>query len=138
MKRRIASLFVVVMTLSAQTSATELAREILDATGVQGGLIVHLACGDGRLTAGLRIDDRYLVHGLDRRDENVRKARAYIRSLGLYGKVSVDHLTGKALPYADNIVNLFVSEDTGPLSMDEVLRCRADSSGVCGGSARAR
>ncbi len=122
MKRRIASLFVVVMTLSARTSATELANEILDATGIQGGLIVHLGCGDGRLTAGLRIDDRYLVHGLDRSDENVRKARAYIRSLGMYGNISIDQLTGKALPLADNIVNLFVSEDTGPLSMDEVLR----------------
>lgn len=30
------------------------AREILDATGVKGGLIVHVGCGDGKLTAALR------------------------------------------------------------------------------------
>ena len=31
-----------------------LAQQILEATGVQGGLIVHLGCADGRLTAALR------------------------------------------------------------------------------------
>ncbi len=31
-----------------------LAREILDATGVRGGLVVHLGCGDGKLAAALR------------------------------------------------------------------------------------
>lgn len=46
-------------------SEHDLARDILDATGVKGGLIVHLGCGDGKLTAALRVNDRYLVHGLD-------------------------------------------------------------------------
>ena len=42
------------------------AREILTTSGVQGGLIVHLNCGDGRLTAALRPGDAYLVHrGVD-------------------------------------------------------------------------
>ena len=31
----------------------EQARDIAEATGAQGGLIVHLGCGDGRLTAEL-------------------------------------------------------------------------------------
>ena len=39
---------------------------ILEASGVKGGLVVHLSCGDGRLTAELRPNDRYQVHGLDR------------------------------------------------------------------------
>ena len=30
------------------------ARKILEAAGVQGGLIVHVGCGDGKLTAALR------------------------------------------------------------------------------------
>ena len=38
--------------------ADERARHILEATGVKGGLIVHLGCGDGRLTAALRASDR--------------------------------------------------------------------------------
>jgi len=45
-------------------SVRELAREILAVTGVRGGLIVHLGCGDGRLTAALHADDAYLVQGL--------------------------------------------------------------------------
>ena len=51
------------------------ARQILDATGVHGGLIVHLGCGDGRLTAALRATDAYLVHGLDA-DARQRRGRA--------------------------------------------------------------
>jgi 2-polyprenyl-3-methyl-5-hydroxy-6-metoxy-1,4-benzoquinol methylase len=38
---------------------------ILGATGVKGGLVVHIGCGDGKLTAALHAGDNYLVHGLD-------------------------------------------------------------------------
>jgi len=30
------------------------AKQILNATNVKGGLIVHIGCGDGKLTAALR------------------------------------------------------------------------------------
>jgi len=36
---------------TARAAPADDARTILDATGTQGGLIVHLGCGDGRLTA---------------------------------------------------------------------------------------
>ena len=49
--------------------------EILEETGIQGGLGVHLGCGDGRLTATLCANDSYLVHGLDTDIESVRRAR---------------------------------------------------------------
>lgn len=39
------------------------AKQILDMAGIQGGLIVHLGCNDGKLTAALRANDRYLVPG---------------------------------------------------------------------------
>jgi len=99
-----------------------LAREIISATGVKGGLVVHLGCGEGKLTAALRASDAYLVHGLTRHAANVRKARAHIRSLGLSGKVSVERWTGEGLPYADNLVNLLVAEDLGGVAMKEVIR----------------
>ena len=102
-----------------------LARRILDDTGTQGGLIVHLGCGDGRLTAALRATDSYLVHGLDADPANVGAARAYIRSKGLYGKVSIARLDGRRLPYVDNLVNLLVSKDLGAVSLDEVMRVLA-------------
>ena len=87
------------------------ARAILDATGVKGGLIVHLGCGDGRLTAALRAGPAYLVHGLERDAAEVREARRHIRARGLYGPVSVMHWKGERLPYADNLVNLLVARD---------------------------
>ncbi|MHC4248856.1 MAG: outer membrane protein assembly factor BamB family protein, partial [Planctomycetota bacterium] len=107
------------------TAEKALAREILDATGVKGGLIVHLGCGTGELTAALRVSEAYLVHGLGHSSADVETARKRIRSLGLYGKVSVDLLAGKGLPYAGNLVNLVVSEDLGGVAMPEVMRVLA-------------
>ena len=65
------------------------ARQIIDATGVKGGLIVHLGCGDGKLTAALGAGESYLIHGLDTDAQVVRDARRNIRKLGVYGPVSV-------------------------------------------------
>jgi ubiquinone/menaquinone biosynthesis C-methylase UbiE len=87
---------------------SEAARRILQETGVQGGLVVHVGCGDGRLTTALRAGEGFLVHGLDRDVANVERARATIREAGAYGPVSVDHLAGQDLPYTDNLVNLVV------------------------------
>jgi len=100
-------------------------RRLPAASGVRGGLVVHIGCGDRRLTAGLRAGEGYLVHGLDTDSANVEKARKYIRTKGLYGTVSVDTFDGKRLPYADNLVNLIVAEDLGDVSMDEATRVLA-------------
>jgi 2-polyprenyl-3-methyl-5-hydroxy-6-metoxy-1,4-benzoquinol methylase len=95
-----------------QDSSSELeqAQQILDASGVKGGLIVHVNCGDGKLTAALRANDSYLVHGLDTDAKNIEQARKHIQSLKLYGKVSVEQFKGNRLPYTDNLVNLVFSE----------------------------
>jgi len=106
-------------------SPEEQAKQILEATGVRGGLVVHLGCADGRLTAALRASEAYLVHGLDADPANVAKARAHIQQKGLYGPVSVDHWTGPALPYADDLVDLVVAEALGPAPMAEVMRVLA-------------
>lgn len=98
------------------------AEQILRATGIQGGLIVHIGCGDGKVTAALRAGDAYLVHGLDADAGSVEKARTNIRSLGIYGAVSVSRFDGKQLPYIDNLVNLLVTEDLGEVAMGEVMR----------------
>ena len=104
----------------------ESAEAILQATGVKGGVVVHLGCGDGRLTAALRANESYIVHGLDADPANIEKARAHIQSLGIYGPVSVVQWTDPArLPYAANIVSLLVAEDLGKVPMDEVMRVLA-------------
>ena len=107
------------------SAGAERGRRILDAAGVKGGLVVHLNCGDGKLTAALGADEGFLVHGLDGDPENIARARRHIRSLGLYGKVSVERWDVPYLPYADNIVKLVVAEDLGQVSMDEVMRVLA-------------
>ncbi|MBM4082842.1 MAG: methyltransferase domain-containing protein, partial [Planctomycetes bacterium] len=101
------------------------AQQILDAAGVKGGLIVHIGCGDGKLTAALRANDSYLVHGLDTDPKNVEAARKHIASLGLYGKVTVEPWSGKGLPYIENSVNLVVADALGGVTMDEVMRVLA-------------
>ncbi|MCX5683449.1 MAG: PQQ-binding-like beta-propeller repeat protein, partial [Planctomycetota bacterium] len=111
---------------AAAQAAESSAKQILDATGVKGGLVVHLGCGDGQLTAALHASDAYLVHGLDTDAKNVEAARAYIQSRGLYGKVSVEVGAGDRLPYIDNLVNLLVISDSGlQISEAEVMRVLA-------------
>jgi len=101
------------------------AGQILNATGVKGGLIVHLGCGEGKLTAALRAGDNYTVQGLDPGAKNIETARKNIQSLGLYGPVSVNQWTSSHLPYVDNLVTLLVSENPGKISIDEIMRVLA-------------
>ncbi|MGD8239752.1 MAG: PQQ-binding-like beta-propeller repeat protein, partial [Armatimonadota bacterium] len=125
MKRRASLIVVMALALCAGSACAQSAQDILDATGVKGGLVVHLGCGDGKLTAALRASDSYVVHGLDREARNVERAREYVRSLGLYGDVSVDRLRGERLPYGANIVSLLVAENLGDVPMRQVRRVLA-------------
>ncbi len=115
---------VVLAVLPAPTAAHD-AAQLLKTSGVRGGLVVHLGCGDGRLTAGLRAGDAYLVHGLAADAAKVARARAHLESLGIYGPVSIDTFDGRRLPYADNLVNLVVVSDQGEVPMHEVMRVLA-------------
>jgi len=105
-----------------EASAEAEARRILQDAGVRGGLVVHVGCGDGRLTAALHASDAFLVHGLARDAADVEKAREHIRARGLYGPVSVDRFDGRRLPYADNLVTLLVAEDLNGVTMAEAMR----------------
>ncbi|MCX7824920.1 MAG: PQQ-binding-like beta-propeller repeat protein, partial [Verrucomicrobiae bacterium] len=101
------------------------ARAILETTGVKGGLIVHVGCGDGQLTAALRANDSFIIHGLDTDPKNVTAARQHIQSLSLYGSVSVAQWDGRRLPYIENFVNLIVVSGEHRVSNDEMLRVLA-------------
>ena len=50
---------------------TREAGQILETTGIKGGLVVHIGSGDGKLTAALCVNDRYVVHGLDDDPANI-------------------------------------------------------------------
>jgi len=111
--------------VAAQASRAVDARRALEASGVSGGLVVHIGCGDGRLTAALRASESYLVQGLDANEENVTKAREYLLSLGHYGNVSVQRFDGRRLPYAENLVNLLVASGECQVASDEIARVLA-------------
>ena len=112
-----------ISTAAAEETAAEARIErILDAIGVSGGMVVHLGCGDGKLTAALHVTDAYTVHGLDADPAKVTEARRYVRSLGIYGPVSIEQFSGSVLPYTDNLINLVVVQDPGDVAMDEIMR----------------
>ena len=116
------SIVVLVVTVTTSVATAKEPTTALKEAGITGGLVVHLGCGDGELTARLRTSDAFTVQGLDRDLANVEKAREYIQSKGLYGPVSVAHLSGGALPYVDNLVRALVVSDAGSIPRDELMR----------------
>jgi len=112
----------IAMAISVSANAEQPGEAIVRSSGVRGGLIVHVGCGEGQLTAGLHISDRYAVHGLDTDAARVAAARESIKSQGLYGKVSVDTFDGRNLPYVDNLANLLVVGGPSQIDEEELLR----------------
>ena len=112
MKKHTVTILVGIFT--ANLAVADPATDILKETGVTGGLVVHIGCGDPGapgLTAALRANDGYLVQGLDTSAESVGKARKHISDKGLYGRVTARAFDGTNLPYRDNMVNLIVVSD---------------------------
>ena len=112
----------VTLILLAGVSASAGVAELAKSSGVEGGLVVHLGCGDGRETAKLLLGDRYLVHGLEVDDAKVLEARENIRGLNLYGKVSVCKYDGAHLPYTNDLVNLLIDSTGGKVATAEIMR----------------
>jgi len=110
--------------------AEERACAIAEQAGVTGGLVVHIGCGDGALTAALSMDDRFVVQGLALDAADVAAAREKVRAVGNYGRVSIRLIDAARLPYADGVVNVIVDEAPGTISADEVMRALTPG-GVC-------
>lgn len=115
----------------SEDEAQSAAREILKTSGMKGGLVVHAGCGNGRLTAALRANDRYLVQGLAAKADDVQQAREYVTSRGLYGPVSVDQWDAKKLPYGTNTVNLLVVDNGRHIPREEIMRVLAPRGVAC-------
>lgn len=105
----------------AWDEAAEAARLLADAD-FKGGLIVHIGCGEGRLTSALCARDSSIVHGLDSSAREVSRARASIAKQGLGGRVSFSEWSPPELPFGENLVNLLVVEQPGWLPREEVMR----------------
>ena len=103
-------------------AVAELAADAVRQSGVKGGLIVHVGSSSPEGIAAMRLNERYMVHGLNIDAQAVQKAREVLHGRGLYGPVSVEHFDGKSLPYIENFVNLIVVEGEAAISEKELLR----------------
>lgn len=106
---------------AAWASPAEEAKEIAALADLHGGLILHVGCGDGQLTAALRLAENCVVQGLEADAKRVETARKTIRDLGLYGQVSILPWSAKKLPYVDNLATLVVCEDAA-VPTEELMR----------------
>lgn len=122
MKKTIAVALAAMMCASVVAQADAGVSDVVKDSGIKGGIIVHLDCNDGKETAKLRINNNLTVQGLDTSRKDVDAARKYLSSQGLYGKVTATLFDGKNLPYADDLVNLIVSESTTQVPVAEILR----------------
>jgi len=100
-------------------------RKQIESVGPKGGLIVHVGCGDAKLTAAMKLNERYVVHGIDRDAATIRDARKRLWGLGQYGQISVDQWVGDELPYVDNFANMVVITDGVEVDAGEVIRILA-------------
>ena len=107
------ALFVVSTFVAAGADDGGWARKVVDASGVAGGLIVHVGCGEGQQTAALRVNDSYQVFGLDRDAAKIAAGRKKLVEAGKYGPIALDAWRGKQLPFKSDTVNLLVVSDGG-------------------------
>ncbi len=109
----------------ACSASAEDGAELLRQSGVHGGVVVHLGCGDGTVTAQLAAGPQYVVQGLATDGATVASARKRLLAAGKYGTVTIGQWDGRRLPYVDGFVNLIVAEDAGQAAREELLRVLA-------------
>lgn len=130
----VAKVLSVTLALATAVGSEPSARQFPGAGDMRGGVVIHVGCGDGRATAGLRANEGVIVHGIDTDSKNVEAARAHIGSLGLYGHVSIAEWDGGRLPYVDNFANVIVVADGQRVPKEEILRALApEGVGFMGG-----
>ena len=116
------SLIVTSVSFSTELKETTL-KDLLIESGIKGGLIVHVGCVDGEGIAALRPSGSFVVQGLDTDPNNVATARKRLYDLQIAGTVSIARWNDPGrLPYAENMINLLLVEDSGELTDTELHR----------------
>lgn len=118
--------FCAMLALSAEALGQD-AESVLQGTGIDAGLAVHVGTGDGVLETKLAGHGRLLVHALARDEAALDRARRAIAAEKLAGLATVTLWDGPPrLPYADNLVNLLIADldtlGTGGPTEAEILR----------------
>lgn len=109
--------------LAALGAQAQSPAQLLQKSGIAGGIAVHLGCGDGRGCIELGEHPGWVVHGVDSGD--ISNARRTVFKSGRYGRISVGELHGARLPYADNLINLVIAERQGDIPRSEIMRVLA-------------
>ncbi len=104
---------------------------VMTVSGVKGGIIVLLDCGESELTETLRVNDSFLVQGLTADSDAVMKLRSGLQAKGVYGQVTVTEYDGINLPYIDNCINLIVCEQKPSVSEKEIMRVLVPNGVLC-------
>lgn len=111
---------VTLITLISLSLFAQTPLELLNKSGVPGGIVVHLGCGDCSETVKLGANGKFCVQGLSAGD--VTELRRQILNRGSYGQVSVEQLHGRRLPYADNLINVIIAEKPEMVPQSEIMR----------------
>jgi outer membrane protein assembly factor BamB len=116
----------------------QVAREILNKSGVTTGICLDLGCGTGELALELARRSELHVVGIDPDPANVERARRMLDGAGVYGsRVSIHCGDPRRTPYPRNVANLIVSArilagNTGVPDGAEVARLQRPYGGaVC-------
>ena len=82
---------------SSPSSSSEVAKQILEKSGIRSGFCVDLGCGDGELALELARQSKLNVYAIESDEEQVAAARKRIEEAGFYGSrvtvllAEVDH-----------------------------------------------
>ncbi|MHC4146630.1 MAG: methyltransferase domain-containing protein [Planctomycetota bacterium] len=94
------------LVLSAAAAGYADLTDLVRSSAVKGGLVVHIGCGDGKDTAALRLNDRYMVQGLEVSEAKVQEAKQNIRTAGRYGKISVRQVGTARFPFTNSTAGI--------------------------------
>jgi len=113
------------------------AKLILSRSAVSKGICLVLGSDDGQLACELAKRSDLRVIGVDTNDESVKRARAKLQGIGLYGsRITIHHVDDYSkLPFVGEFANLIVSDrlrnaDECLSSAQEVTRLLRPDGGV--------
>ncbi len=110
------------MFLPCVSTRTGMGEEIPVRSDVTGGLVVVLGCEEAESLAAFRAGDSYVVQGLDTRPATIAAAKKLMAEEGLCGPVTARVFEGENLPYAEEMVNLLVVNESFEIPRQEMER----------------
>ncbi|RMD63766.1 MAG: hypothetical protein D6826_04085, partial [Alphaproteobacteria bacterium] len=122
MKKQISVVTILLLAAGMVSGLTGAAADLKKQAGFHGGIIVQLDAAGSALAGELAEDEHTQLHVLEQRTEGLEASRRLLFERGAYGRCAALPYDGRHLPYADNLVNLIVSEKKTTVPEAEILR----------------